>query len=54
MFKKRVGSGRSHRRRVPDPRLRVDLKGEEFVWRILGRQLVHSDSFRQELGVRKR
>ena len=37
-----------------DPGLRIDLKGEEFRWRILDRLLAHSDSFYKELGVRKR
>eukprot|EP00439_Symbiodinium_sp_Y106_P030423 s1536_g3.t1 len=37
-----------------DPGLRIDLKGGNFVWRILDRLLVHSDSFYKELGVRKR
>ena len=37
-----------------DPGLRIDLKGENFVWRILDRLLVHSDSYYKELGVRKR
>ena len=37
-----------------DPGLRIDLKGENFVWRILDRLLGHSDSFYKELGVRKR
>ena len=33
---------------------RIDLRGEDFQWRILDRLLAHADSFYQELGARKR
>ena len=33
---------------------RIDLRGEDFQWRILDRLLAHADSFYQELGTRKR
>ena len=33
---------------------RIDLRAEDFQWRILDRLLAHADSFYRELGTRKR
>ena len=33
---------------------RIDLRGEDFQWRILDRLLAHADNSYQELGTRKR
>ena len=37
-----------------DSDLRIELRGENFKWRILDRLLAHADSFYSELGTRKR
>ena len=36
-----------------DSDLRIELRGENFKWRILDRLLAHADSFYQEQGTRK-
>ena len=39
---------------LPLPDQRIDLRGEDFQWRILDRLLAHADGFYRELGTRKR